>query len=554
MNSRADNKSRADDKCKQDLQNILKARFPLIFLRSAEESRAIKCIIDAHQALVSKFKMKDGELIRWSSVSGFVRHFPQPENPNRFRWEEIDYAKKSGKNSFDESLSFLHKRLQTEAIQKPNCQFTYLLPDWSTFIKPDDEFVARKIKELVISIQQRKTRPRMTLIILGLDWSIPPILRNYVHIVDLSLPNEEELYQDLFSKNIPKPEDARSLSVQAQGMTRQAVVQLVELMKAQNLLSNFQEAKRLLVEIKQQEIRKTGVLEYYPPQDGGLEDVGGLDQLKQWIRQRQGWFLQNDFAELRPRAILLEGFPGCGKSFIAKAIAQEWGVPQINFEISRLRSKYVGETESKTFQALRALEASAPNILFMDEIEKAFAGAGSDGSEITMRQFGTFLSWLNDHTYPIFFITTSNNTKRLPPELFRAGRFDERFIITPPNSTERSEILINRVKAHKLLDLEEELLKELVEKTEGFTGAEIDKLVREAIYQAHIEPQITGFLKQPNKENWYNALKLVNPQINSPKMKKLLKQYIDRINNKESKSASIEDPEFWNRLLPKKED
>ena len=427
MNSRADNKSRADEKCKQDLQNILQARFPLIFLRSAEESRAIKCIIDAHQALVSKFKMKDGELIRWSSVSGFVRHFPQPENPNRFRWEEIDYAKKSGKNSFDESLSFLHKRLQTEAIQKPNSQFTYLLPDWSTFIKPDDEFVARKIKELVISIQQRKTRPRMTLIILGLDWSIPPILRNYVHILDLSLPNEEELYQDLFSKDISKSEDARSLSVQAQGMTRQAVVQLVELMKAQDLLSNFEGAK----------------------------------------------------------------------------------------------------------------------------LEKAFAGVGSDGSEITMRQFGTFLSWLNDHDYPIFFITTSNNTEALPAELFRAGRFDERFIITPPNSNERREILKKRVEAHKLQTLEEKLLNELVEKTEGFTGAEIDKLVREAIYQAHIKTQITDSLKQPDKGNWYDALELVNPQINAPKMKKLLQQYINRINNKESKSASIEDPDFWEKLLKK---
>lgn len=393
----------------------------------------------------------------------------------------------------------------------------------------------------------------MSLIIIGSDWTIPSILRNYVHIVDLPLPNGKELYEDIFRKNISQffsEEDAKNLSLQAQGMTRQAVVQTIDLMKAQNLLSNLKKAKQLLVEIKKQDIRKTGVLEYYPPQDGGLDDVGGLDQLKQWLKKRQGWFLQNAHPELRPRAILLEGFPGCGKSFIAKAIAQEWGVPQINFEISRLRSKYVGETESKTFQALRALEASAPNILFMDEIEKAFAGVGrANSQEITMRQFGTFLSWLNDHTYPIFFIATSNNTEFLPPELFRAGRFDERFIITPPNSNERSEILKKRIKAYKLQSLDNKFLEELRDKTEGFTGAELDKLVREAIYQAHIKSLINDSLKQPREENWTTALELVNPQINAPNMKELLQQYIDRIKNKESKSASIEDQNFWANLL-----
>ncbi len=153
---------------------------------------------------------------------------------------------------------------------------------------------------------------------------------------------------------------------------------------------------------------------------------------------------------MRPRAILLEGFPGCGKSFIARAIAQEWRVPQINFEISRLQSKWVGESESNTYQALRAIEASAPNILFMDEIEKAFSGVGGDSSGVTTRQFGTFLSWLNDHNYPIFFIATSNDRDKLPPELFRAGRFDEIFIVMPPNGQERKEIIQKKAQTSEI--------------------------------------------------------------------------------------------------------
>ena len=387
---------------------------------------------------------------------------------------------------------------------------------------------------------------KITLIAIGPDWSIPPILRNCVHILDLPLPIGEELYEDVFSVairnyNLPE-EEAKRLSEQAQGMPLQAATQTARLITARNLWSQPQEAGKLLLEVKKQEIRKTGVLEYFAPQGQGLGDVGGLENVKSWVRSRQQWFEQDIKPEMRPRAILLEGFPGCGKTFIARAIAQEWHVPQINFEISRLQSKWVGESESNTYQALRAIEASAPNILFMDEIEKAFSGVGGDSSGVTTRQFGTFLSWLNDHDYPIFFIATSNDRDKLPPELFRAGRFDETFIVMPPNTRERREILQKKPEFYRIPPISESILEFLVNNTLGFSGAELDKLVKETIC-------LVGLNDSPKDTHWKQALAGIQPQYRAPRMQTLLQNYRKLLEEGAGQSASIPESGFLENLI-----
>ncbi|MDJ1185924.1 AAA family ATPase, partial [Roseofilum casamattae] len=359
------------DKCQNELQELLQAQYPLVFLRSPEESRAIICAISAHRYLLSPSK-NEGEFARWSSIDGFQKLTDNDQ------WQGTGSVPKPNEDPIIQALNFLQKRLQEQAGKNLQQQYTYVLPDWSTLIKPDCDLTARKLKELVIAIEQKRPRPSMNLIAIGAEWSIPPILRNWVHILDLPLPIGQELYNDVFQVAVNRydlpDEDAKHLSEQAQGMPLQAASQTARLITSRNLWQSPQEASQLLLEVKKQEIRKTGVLEYFVPQGQGLQEVGGLENVKTWIASRRQWFEQDTNPEMLPRAILLEGYPGCGKTFIARAIAQEWRVPQINFEISRLQSKWVGESESNTFQALRAIEASAPNILFMDEIEKAFAG------------------------------------------------------------------------------------------------------------------------------------------------------------------------------------
>ena len=534
------------NKCQRELQELLQAQYPLIFLRSPEESRAVNCAIGAHEALIANREIPDGELARWNSLDGFQRRSVLEEDRSKASWKRLGSPPNPQEDPIMQALNLLQERLEKQATANPSSQHSYLLPDWSTLIEPTCHLTARKLKELVLAIEQKRPQPRMTLIVVGSDRSIPAILRNHVHILDRPLPIGEELYQDVFSVAVRKYElgdkEARGLSEEAQGMPLQAAKQTARLITAKSLWDQPEEAGQLLLKVKTQEIRKTGVLEYYPPQGEGLEDVGGLEEIKRWISNRRTWFEQDDRPFMRPRAILLEGFPGCGKSFIARAIAQEWRVPQINFEISRLQSKWVGESESNTYQALRAIEASAPNILFMDEIEKAFSGVGGDSSGVTTRQFGTFLSWLNDHNYPIFFIATSNDRDKLPPELFRAGRFDEIFIVMPPNGQERKEIIQKKAQTYQLPSLESATQEYLVANTGGFTGAELDKLVRKTVYLA-------GYNKLPTEREWQQALEEINPQYRTPRMQQLLQNYLRLLEEGGGKPASTREADFLESLI-----
>ncbi|NER48972.1 MAG: AAA family ATPase [Symploca sp. SIO1A3] len=530
-------------RCQQELQDLLKSRYPMIFVRSSEESRAMRCITEAHNAVVDGSEIEAGELAQWSITEGLQQY--TSGSGGKAEWKRIG-SPPDRQNPILHSLEALQKRLQEQVIKHPNTHHTYILPDWSVLMRPDDHLAARRLKELILAIDQKRPLVRMSLVTTGPDWTIPAVLRNMVHILDLPLPIGEELYDNVFSVAVEKyglgEEDGRRLAEQAQGMPLQSAVQCARLSTVRQLWSQPEKAGELLLETKKQEIRKTGVLEYYAPQGQGLRDVGGLEGIKTWIRSRQSWFEQDSNPELRPRAILLEGFPGCGKTFIARAIAQEWRVPQINFEISRLQSRWVGESESNTFQALRAIEASAPNILFMDEIEKAFAGVGGDSSGVSTRQFGTFLTWLNDHEHPIFFIATSNDREKLPPELFRAGRFDEVFIVMPPNTEERFEILQKRAQFYKLPPIPPSALELLVQRTTGFSGAELDKLVRETIYLA-------GYGHLPSEDNWDEALEQINPQYKTPNMQILLKKYQKLLHDGGGKAASEVEAGFLESLI-----
>ncbi|BAY27507.1 AAA ATPase central domain-containing protein [Calothrix sp. NIES-2100] len=534
------------EKCLLELRDLLRSRYPLVFLRSSEENRAVRCAMRSHDQCIDDIKIKSGDLCRWDSKIGFQKRLLPKQGSEETQWQQLANPPSENTNPVIQALDILQRQLQDFVIKYPDRQFTYILPDWSALIGSDDRLIARRLKELLLDIEDRIPRPRMTLIVIGADWSIPPIVRNQVHILDLALPTGKELYDNIFSVASEKYElletEAKRLAELAQGIPLQAAIQAAMLVTTRKLWTQPEATGKLLLEVKKQEIRKTGVLEYYTPQGEGLKSVGGLENIKAWIESRKVWFEQDLEPQMRPRAILLEGFPGCGKTFIARAIAQEWCVPQINFEISRLQSKFVGESESNTFHALRAIEASAPNILFMDEIEKAFSGTGTDTSGVSTRQFGTFLSWLNDHQYPIFFIATSNDREKLPPELFRAGRFDEIFIVMPPNTQERGEIIQKCIQNHNLSAIDNYTLEELVNQTVGFTGAELDKLVKESKYLAGFQGTLTD-------SNWSQALAKINPQYRTGKMQTLLQKYLKVLSDGSGMAASIGEPGFLNQLI-----
>jgi SpoVK/Ycf46/Vps4 family AAA+-type ATPase len=238
---------------------------------------------------------------------------------------------------------------------------------------------------------------------------------------------------------------------------------------------------------KQQIIRKSGLLEYYETQEK-LENVAGLEKLKDWLVKRGLAFSERaaEFGLPAPRGVLLLGVQGCGKSMCAKAASSLWKLPLLRLDIGRMFGSLVGSSEENMRRAIHTAESIAPAVLWVDEIDKAFGGAansgGSDGGT-GARVFGTFLTWLSEKTSPVFVIATANDISQLPPELLRKGRLDEIFFVDLPTERERKEVfrihLARRGRKPDRFDIDD-----LAKRCDGFSGAEIEEAIISALYDA----------------------------------------------------------------------
>lgn len=248
----------------------------------------------------------------------------------------------------------------------------------------------------------------------------------------------------------------------------------------------------LVMEQKRQMIKKAGILEMIPLNEG-MDDIGGLENLKKWIGNKSkvlnNMEMARDFGVELPKGVLIAGVPGCGKSLNAKASAKLFGVPLLKLDMGRLMGKYVGESESNMRKAIALAEAISPCVLWVDELEKAFAGIGGNGggAEVTTRLFGQFLTWMQEKESAVFVVATANDITKLPPELLRKGRFDEIFYVQLPNMEERKKIFEIHIKKRRPVDLDSIDITELAEKTDGYSGADIEGVVKEGIENAFIK-------------------------------------------------------------------
>ena len=217
-----------------------------------------------------------------------------------------------------------------------------------------------------------------------------------------------------------------------------------------------------------------------------------LRHLKEWLEKRKNVVANplraEEFGLSFPRGVLLLGVPGCGKSLSAKAVSSEWGLPLLKFDTSNLYNKYIGESEKNFKRAIRAAERMAPVVLWIDELEKAFAVGGTEDGGVSQRILGSFLNWMQDRRGEVFIVATANEIERLPPEFLRKGRFDEIFFVDLPGTETRREIfsihLSSRGQNPGAFDLDS-----LAEETEGFTGSEIEEVVVSGLYTAFSEDQ-----------------------------------------------------------------
>jgi SpoVK/Ycf46/Vps4 family AAA+-type ATPase len=326
---------------------------------------------------------------------------------------------------------------------------------------------------------------------------VPPELEKDLTIVDFPLPDRDEL-NGLFDEIVAEAKGNADLEIDGSEDSRRQLLDAaigLTLNETENVWAKVllrrgrlsaAEAPEVYAE-KRQIVRKSGLLEYIET-DESIEGVGGLAQLKEWLRKRRRAFhpAARRFGLPVPKGLLLLGVQGCGKSLAAKAVSRYWRMPLLRLDMGQLFGSLVGASEENVRRAIKLAESISPAILWIDEIDKGFSGLKSSGesdSGTTSRVFATLITWLQEKTKPVFVIATANNVEQLPPELLRQGRFDEIFFVDLPTSEERAEIFRIHLQRRRR-DPRKFDLRALVEATEGFSGAEIEQGVISALYDA----------------------------------------------------------------------
>lgn len=363
------------------------------------------------------------------------------------------------------------------------------------FFLDKPETIAR-LRELAHQINNGTIEDCTVVLVAPLE-TIPKELESYLTIILPDYLNEEDIKQLI--KQLAREQGSREpseklldqLAMTLKGLSETEINNILALAITQGNVIDAADLP-LVMKQKQQMIQKSGILEMVEIKES-MSDIGGLENLKKWL-ERKGEIFRNiksaqKFGVDIPKGVLIAGMPGCGKSLTAKATAKAFEMPLLRMDMGRLMGKYVGESEANMRRAIRLTEASSPCVLWIDELEKAFAGvqAGGGGSEVTTRLFGSFLTWMQEKDSLAFVVATANDISRLPPELMRKGRFDEIFYVGLPNETERRKILAIHIRKRRgESDLRGIDLDRLVEKTKGYCGADIEGVVREAVESAFV--------------------------------------------------------------------
>ena len=391
-----------------------------------------------------------------------------------------------------------------------------------------------------------------TIIIVTETETVPKELEKFASILDIPNMSKDEIEKYIlkFSKdnNIKVDEkDIGEVAISLKGLTKLEIDHVLNMIiESKNNISIS--GRDIIIKEKGQIIKKSSILEIIDFKEK-IEDIGGLEGLKEWLKSKAQVFRRLDEAKKfgvdTPKGVLLVGMPGCGKSLAAKASARLFNVPLLRLDIGRLLGKYVGESEHNMRVALKTAESISPCILWIDEIEKAFAGINQDGgaSDITKRLFGQFLTWLQEKENTVFVVATANDITAFPPEFLRKGRFDEVFFIDFPNEEERERIFeIHLEKRGKLTDDID--INELAKVTEGYCGADIEEVVKntvENIFVLEEEKEITT-------QDFLDSIKNIDSLSNilADKIESLKKSY-DRF---KIKSASITKSNSNKKLKP----
>ena len=446
---------------KEELNILIQAQYPLIYLVTSEEERAEQSIFKVSQEIKPQRRV-----YVWTVTHGIVE-YGQPRNTTQ------------------------HNTVSPEAaidwIIRQKEPSIFILKDLHPFI--DAPATNRSLRDAIASFKGMQKN----IILMSPVQQVPIELEKEVVVLDFQLPDMAELNKVLTAHQ--EQNRGRRLTTEAREKLLRAALGLTKdeaekvYRKAQVTTGQLTENEvNIVLSEKKQLIRRNGILEYLE-EDETIDAVGGLEELKTWLTQRSNAFTERarEYGLPQPKGMLILGVPGCGKSLIAKTTSRLWGLPILRLDMGRVYDgSMVGRSEANLRNALKTAESISPTILFIDELDKSFAGSGGSGDSdggTSNRIFGSFLTWMQEKKSPVFVMATANRVERLPGEFLRKGRFDEIFFVDLPTPEERQDIFgIHLTKRRE--DIARFDLGQLAKMSDGFSGAEIEQAVVAAMYEA----------------------------------------------------------------------
>ena len=487
-----------------NLSKYLRARRPIIWINSGDYKEIDTIVKEATK------EYKDKAIYEY-------RAFGAVNFENKVRCEEIENLYHFLNILFSEGVKtnvfLLIKNAEEEMKDARNIAFMKKIAE-TRYLNPDYNF---------------------TIIVVSENETVPKELEKFTSILDIPNMTKEEIEEYILkfseTNNVKlDKKDIGEVAISLKGLTKLEIDHVLNMIieSKKNISISGRE---IIIKEKGQIIKKSSILEIIDFKER-IEDIGGLEGLKEWLRSKAQIFRRLDEAKKfgvdTPKGVLLVGMPGCGKSLAAKASARLFNVPLLRLDIGRLLGKYVGESEHNMGVALKTAESISPCILWIDEIEKAFAGIDQSGgaSDITKRLFGQFLTWLQEKENTVFVVATANDITAFPPEFLRKGRFDEVFFIDFPNEEERERIFeIHLEKRGKLTENID--VSRLAEETEGYCGADIEEIVKNAVENIFILETQDEKEKEITTRDLIEAVKNIDSLTNilSDKIEVLKKSY-----------------------------
>lgn len=441
----------------KDLETHVRAGATLIVVVTVEEERALAAI----KTLCENTRRP---ALAWDSADGFRHLAGSTGTPPAAK---------------DAAAALDH-------VENADSDVVFVLKDFH------DAWAAAGTRRKLRTVVQKLRSTRKTVVVTTPSAKLPDELKDDAVVIELPPPTAAELEQVL-ARIIQSPGVKQRLT----NLGREKMVQAALGLSAAQAQRVFAKAViangvlddrgiALVMQEKQQLVRQSQALEFFSAQQAP-DDVGGLEALKDWLRLRERAFTRQarDYGLPAPKGIALVGLPGTGKSLVAKMIGSLWKLPLLRLDVGALFGSFVGESEERARRALRIAETAAPCVLWIDEMEKAFAHGGNDGG-VSQRVFGTVLTWMQEKTAPVFVVATANDVSSLPPELLRRGRFDELFFLDLPTLAERAEIVAVHLTKRRRFARDFDVAR-LAEQSAGYTGAEIEQAVIDAMYVAFNE-------------------------------------------------------------------